>query len=254
MGKEQERNEEAGGRGERLALALSLVAFFLVGYFGLGLARVSESARDLSTPPDAWLPFVPASVWIYTSAIPMAFAPLLLVRRRTLYRRTIAALAVVIATSLACFALFPVTTAELRPDPASLRGPGSTPWALRLLYALDPPRNAFPSLHLAIGTVIVRAAGRGHPGLGGFGVAWLAALAFSASLVKQHFVVDTAAGLALGEIADRMIVRPATREGAAGGGSRRGALALLGVVALFYAGLWAVYQTGAEPFAPEGQP
>ena len=243
--------EEAVGRsprGERLGLALGLVAFFLLGYFGLGLARASGPARDLSTAADAWLPFVPASVWLYASAIPMAFAPLLLVRSRRLYRRTIAALAAVIATSLVCFALLPVTTADLRPDPSALRGPGFTAWALRLLYGLDPPRNAFPSLHLAIGTVLLRSATRGAPLRAAAGTAWLAALAVSASTVKQHFVVDTAAGVVLGAIADGMMARPAARE-AAGGGSRRGALALLGVVALFYAGLYAAYRTGAQPFA-----
>jgi len=235
-------------RGERLGLALGLVAFFLLGYFGLGLARATEPGRDLATAADAWLPWVPGSVWVYASAIPMAFAPLLFVRSRTLYRRTIAALAAVIATSLVCFALLPVTTADLRPDPSALRGPGFTAWVLRFLYGLDPPRNAFPSLHLAIGTVIVRSASRGDPLLGAAGIAWLAALALSASTVKQHFVVDTAAGVVLGAIAAGMIARPAARE-AASRGSRRGALALLGVVALFYAGLYATYRTGAQPFA-----
>jgi MYXO-CTERM domain-containing protein len=176
------------------------------------------------------------------TAYPMAFAPLLVLRDECLYQRTVAALAVVIAASLLCFALLPVSTAGLRPHAAVLRGPGFTAWALRGLYALDPPRNAFPSLHLAIGTVIALAAGRGDRMLRLAGAGWLSALALSASLVKQHFVADTAAGLLLGAAADAWIVRPAAHSSASGGTSRRGALALLGVAALFYASLCAVFR------------
>ena len=239
---ERPRSVGLAGSSERAVLAAGLVGLFLLGYFGLDLGRAIRPARELSTRLDGWLPFVPGAVWIYATAYPMAFAPLLVLRDPRLYRRTVAALAAVIAVSLVCFALFPVSTAALRPDAAALATPGFTAWTLRKLYALDPPRNAFPSLHLAIGTVIALPAGRGDRLLRLAGTAWLVALALSASLVKQHFVADTVAGLLLGVAADVWIVRRAGRSSAPRATSRRGALGLVGVAALFYAGLYAVFR------------
>ncbi len=193
---------------ERAAQTAALVVFFAGGYFFVAASVPHARAHSLHSPIDAWIPFLPNSVFVYFSVYPLAFSPLFVLRSRKLFRRVAAAYALVIAVSLTCFALYPVTSVELRPEPSSVEAGAFTAWSLALLYAYDPPVNLFPSLHLAIVVVAALAARRARPAYGALGMIWASAVAVSVCTVKQHFVLDAVAGIALAGIAYACLIRP----------------------------------------------
>lgn len=116
------------------------------------------------------------------------------------------------------------------------------------MFALDPPRNAFPSLHVALATVIALAIGGSLP-RGRFAsrrtswtaFAWLAGVIASVLLVRQHFAADALAGLALGALVYRVGVGGEGEPDMTGAFEKRGALSLALVVLVFYATLFSVY-------------
>jgi membrane-associated phospholipid phosphatase len=185
---------------ERAALTAAACAFFTAGYFGVGLNVDPPRARSLGTAVDLRIPFIASSVWVYLSLFPTSLLPLFVVRCPRLFRRTIAAYVLAIAASLAVFAVFPVTSAGLRADPAALDATRFAPWAVALLYRLDPPYNLFPSLHLSIAILAALSAWKASRPLGTAAFAGVAPIGASICTVKQHFIVDGAGGVALAAI------------------------------------------------------
>ena len=197
----------------RWAFAFAGVALYLGLYFGVGL-RPAPQARSLTTALDAQIPFWPGAIWVYATVYPAILAPVLLVRSPARFRRIALSLMAVIVICAAAFAFFPVETESLRSSAAIGHEPGShrsfTAWGIGLLYALDPPRNAFPSLHVALATVIALGVGRSFRSAGPRRGArrgrpvWLAAVFVSVMLVRQHYALDAFAGLALGALVYRL--------------------------------------------------
>jgi membrane-associated phospholipid phosphatase len=229
-------------------------------YFGVGL-RPAPHARSLATPLDARIPFWPSAIWVYATVYPAILAPVLIVRSPARFRRIAWSLIAVIVICAVCFAFFPVETVSLRQSASVGADSGLdrsfTAWGIRLLFALDPPRNAFPSLHVALATVIALGVGGSLP-LGGRAAsqrarwtafAWLAAVVASVVLVRQHYAADAVAGLALGAVMYLFGVGGDGEPDAPGAFEKRGAVGLaLGVLA-FYAMLHAVFLSfgGAVP-------
>ncbi|HTO71366.1 MAG TPA: phosphatase PAP2 family protein [Myxococcota bacterium] len=195
---------ERAGAAERAAWAAGLAAGWAGGYFALGSVAPAR-ARDLAGPLDAWIPFVPESVWPYLFGVAAIAAPAVGLRGRTRLRRTAAAYALALAASFLAFALFPVTSVGLRARGEALAEVAPlTAWALERLYALDPPYNLFPSLHVSLSWLAARALARESPRLGALGFAAAAVVAVSACTVKQHFALDVAGGVALAELANAL--------------------------------------------------
>lgn len=72
-------------------------------------------------------------------------------------------------------------------------------WPLKLLYAADLPNNTFPSSHAAGVAVLLAATKNKFSGAGRFlYVVWGALILVSTFAIKQHYVLDTAAGFAAG--------------------------------------------------------
>lgn len=234
---------------ERALLSGALIGYFLVGYFGVGwLATDPARARSLATPLDDAIPFLPGSVVVYWSILPMALLPIFVLRDPRLFRRVAIAYAAAITVSLAVFVAFPVTSAGIRVMTEATAASGFVGWLLRLLHTLDPPLNLFPSLHLALATLSALAVRRVNPTLGALALAWTACIAVSVCTTKQHFVADVIAGVALGALAYAAIV-------ARGNGRERretfggaGLALYAALIALFYAGLFAAYVVGVEPW------
>lgn len=222
---------------ERALLAGGVLALFLVGYFGVGHAIAPGAARELRTRVDDAIPFVPGTIWIYLALFPTAFAPLFFLRCQRLYRRTLAAYAVVIAVSLAVFVAFPVTSRALRVDPARLDPQHLSDWAVALVYRLDPPVNLFPSLHLSIAGLAALSAWRARRAYGVLLSAGVVVIAASICTVKQHFVADGAAGLALaGAVFAVAMIGYVPEPGGPRAYGPRGPLAFAGLLAAVYAG------------------
>ena len=231
-------------------LSGALVAFFLLGYFGVGwIATDPADARSLALTLDARIPFLLDSVVVYWSILPMALLPIFVVRDPDIFRRVALAYAVAIAVALAVFVVFPVTSRGFRPDAQAYSASGFAGWLLQLLHFVDPPLNLFPSLHLALALLAALAATHVHTRLGVLSLLWTAVIAVSVCTTKQHFVADVAAGLGLGGLAHRVFVAGANRKDRANASfGARGLVFLAALVALFYAGLYAAYALGVDPW------
>jgi len=185
-------------RTERPLLTLGVALFFLVGYFAVGHADHPKVLLDPGTPLDGLIPFVPASIWVYLWVFPAALIPLFVVRCPRLFRRTACAYAIAIALSLCCFAWLPVTSQQLRADTATLDPARASDWAVALVYALDPPYNLLPSLHLSIVTLAALSAWIAARRYGAIAFVGVLLVAVAVCTTKQHFVLDVLGGLALG--------------------------------------------------------
>lgn len=185
-----------------------------------------------------------AYAWQYTEIL----FPVFVVRSDALFRRVAVAYAGAVLVGFVCFALFPVSAVGFRPEAGSITPDSFASWGLRLLYTLDPPYNLFPSLHLALATLAAFAAWTARPAYGALAALACACIGVSILTVKQHFVVDAAAGLALAVAAWALCIRPyrapAPRAAAY---SWRGPLAYLGFHGLVYLGLYAAYRAGWGP-------
>lgn len=196
----------------RALQAASLGALFVLGYFGIGLSVDPERARALATPLDGAIPFVRNSIFLYAWTYTALFFPLFSIRCPRLFDRVALSYAIVLAVALPCFAAFPVTAVGLR-APVSILDPSRfADWGVLLNYALDPPTNLFPSLHLAIVTVAAGALWKARRGYGLIACGFAAAIAIAVCTVKQHFVLDAVAGLALGLGAYALAIRPYRRD------------------------------------------
>ena len=183
-----------------------MTAFFAAGYFDVGLGTDPGRARSLMTSLDARIPFIAGSVWIYLGLFPTAFLPLFVVRCPRLFRRTVLAYALAIAASLAVFAAYPVKADGLRVDVAVLDLTRFAPWAVALLYRIDPPYNLFPSLHLSVALLAAASAWKASRRVGAAVFAGVLPIAASICTVKQHFVLDAAGGAALALVSYALVL------------------------------------------------
>jgi membrane-associated phospholipid phosphatase len=185
-----------------------VLVLFAAGYFGVGLAVDPLRARTAGTVLDAAIPFIPETIWIYLLVFPAALLPLFVVRSQRLFRRAMAAYAVAITVSLAVFAAVPVTSVGLRVDARSLDRRHFSSWAVSQLYAIDPPFNLFPSLHLSIAALAGLAAWKAERTWGRVALSGVAVIAISICTVKQHFVADALGGGAVAALVYAAILRP----------------------------------------------
>lgn len=238
--------------GGRIAATVLLVVIYAVVYFATGLRPVTGAS--LATPLDSHIPFQTWAVVIYASTYPLVIGPLFLVRDPDLFRRTWLGYAFAIGVCGVAFLAWPVGSSGLRADPSSVPTDTFLGWGVHLLYALDPPRNCFPSLHLALAATGTLAVARASRATGALALAWLAGLSVSVLLVKQHYLVDAVAGLALGALGHALFARrwrpaPGTRPGAASTGWA-GGLGLLAFAGAAFAGAFAAYAAGLPPPEP----
>ena len=231
---------------ERVVLTVSLITFFIAGYFGIGLSRAPDQARELNIFLDDKIPFIAHSVWIYLLIFPSALIPLFVVRCERLFRRTALAYAAAISFSLICFAVFPVTSVRLRMDQASLNLTGASDWAVATLYSIDPPYNLFPSLHLAIAVLAAFAAWKAARVYGAAAFVTLVFIGVSVCTVKQHVVLDAISGIALGALVGAVFLRPYRPDaGVEPAYSWRGLLLYVVFLVLVYTGFYLIYLIGS---------
>ncbi len=228
---------------ERAALTIGVVAFFVAGYFGVGLHTTPAAARELATVLDSRIPFIAGSVWVYLSVFPTSLLPLFVVRDPRLFRRTILAYGIVIAVSLLVFVGFPVTSLGLRVSPKALDLTRFSPWAVSVLYGLDPPYNLFPSLHLSIAALAGLSTWKASRVYGAVACAGVVAIGVSICTVKQHFVLDGVGGMALAALVHGLVLRRyEPQPGIDPAFGWRGPAAYLLLLAVMYAGFYAGFR------------
>ena len=170
---------------------------FFIGYFQL----LRHPAHPVTVMPltalDHLIPFQPATLFAYLSLwLYVGIAPGLQLTFRELLVYGLWAGALCL-TGLAIFYLWPTAVPPLALDVSGLAG-------FRMLQGVDAAGNACPSMHVAIAIFtairieqLLRQA-RAPLALRGLNIAWFAAIAWSTLAIKQHVVIDVAAGALLG--------------------------------------------------------
>ncbi len=232
---------------ERALLSVLAIGYFLGGYVLLSSSPTTAGAIPLRTAFDDAVPFLPWTCTVYSLVYTSALFPLFVIRCPRLFRRTALAYVIVLTVAFATFTLFPVTTLGLRPDVSGLDMTVFHNWGMALTYRVDPPYNAFPSLHLAMALLAALCVHKAHRGLGRVALVVAAAIGVSTWTVKQHWVLDSIAALTLTAVVYALVVRPynpATVRRSERAYSWRGPAAYLLLPLAEYLGMVLVYRAG----------
>jgi membrane-associated phospholipid phosphatase len=170
---------------------------FFIGYFYVQRHPAYTPILIPVTSVDLMIPFQPhallayVSLWIYIGAGPgLQRTP----KEIAVYSLWMAGLCI---TGLAIFYFWPTQMPRLMPDSSSFS-------AFAVLHRLDKTGNACPSMHVAVAIFTlgriddVLRLTRSPRWLRIINFAWFAAICYSTLAVKQHVVLDDAAGALLG--------------------------------------------------------
>ena len=187
---------------EKVAVSIAIQGIVAAVFLAIEASRgphVVEVPKWIHTSIDDVIPFVPYSVWLYVS---WYLTPvLLLCLSRQPFRLASAA---ILASFLLCsliYVMLPIEITRPRLDDVSLATS-----LLGVIYALDRPRNVFPSFHAAVCAVVlhvVPASGVMRVGL----IAWMLGICSACVLTKQHYVNDVLAGIVVGHFATGLVSR-----------------------------------------------
>jgi len=155
-------------------------------------------AREWPSRLDAWIPFAPGWVWVYSLLYyPAILYVNLVVKSAEQFTRVAFSYLLLLVLQAAIFLVLPVRT------PAAWRngraGSGSlSERFLALVQRFDAPGNSFPSMHTSVAMLTALHLA---PQLGSAAYLFPALIAASCVLTKQHYLVDLPPGAALGWVA-----------------------------------------------------
>jgi membrane-associated phospholipid phosphatase len=185
--------------GTKLACHAAVGGWIALIYYGPQVWPLFDAVPAPVLPMDRWIPFQPAWALVYQSVFIVHTFALWLPRDREAVKCYALKLAGVFACGAVVFWLYPT----LSPRPAQ-SGSLLHDW---LIAAVDGPRNAFPSLHAAMGLLAVAAVGahlracRVSPWWRIALAVWWIALLYSTLATRQHRLLDLLAGILLGLLA-----------------------------------------------------
>ena len=166
-----------------LKLASLLFAQFLLIYGGANL--LSQHRTDVHRIYFDWelvFPLLPFMVWIYASIVPLMVSPLFYLDRGQ-QNRLAKQMALAMLIAGAVFLIFP---GKIGYEPTA-----DLPKAIAFIRSIDLPYNVFPSLHVALSSIIMLHLYRIFGTRGRLFLAfWLVALIASVILTHQHHVAD----------------------------------------------------------------
>ena len=177
---------------------------------------------------DDFFPLTPAWTFVYGSHMIFYMLPLLLIRQDGYLRQTFYAYISVWLFSYSVFLLYPTVA----PRPESLNGGDFFSWLLQLVYHMDPPRNCFPSLHVAHSFVTALSCSRLNLQIGNASLAWAFLIALSTMYTKQHYAADVIAGAILAFAAYWLFLSKATVQPFDNVEKRGAPLFFIGLIAL----------------------
>lgn len=178
-------------------------AFLWMAACGLLFAAVYNACNWITTqrtdvgtwalPWELGIPFVPAMIVPYWSLDAFFVASFFLCETERELKVLGQRLALATLVAGACFLALPLTTVFPRPPVKGFFGPWFT--ALR---AFDRPHNLFPSLHIALRTLLAYHYARHAQGwLRGLVHVWFSLIGLSTILTYQHQVMDVVGGFLL---------------------------------------------------------
>lgn len=171
-------------------------AFFIyLSYVFTGKYPLFEPWHPPLTAVDAWIPFVPLTIWIYLSHVGFMFAAWWWMIRGAGCTRLLWAMVLAAAVSTVYFLFFPTELprrelVDIQADPAT-----RALWAF--LMRADHPTNSFPSMHVAEAVIGGFALWRAHVNLRVLAPVWSAAIALTTMTTEQHVFVDVLGGIGL---------------------------------------------------------
>jgi membrane-associated phospholipid phosphatase len=153
--------------------------------------------RELNSPIDERIPFVPAWVWVYSFLYyPAILCVNFVARSSDEFNRIAASYMLLLAMQAAFFVVLPVRTPDHWRDINEDHGLSGR--FLAFVHRFDAPSNSFPSMHTSVAVLTAM-----HL-TGTFGTAvylFPALIAISCLFTKQHYLVDLPAGAGLGWVA-----------------------------------------------------
>jgi len=164
------------------------------GYFAI--ARITEGGISYSIPTLAWednIPFMPIFVWAYLCIYPLFVLPFLFIRDTQFFRLFSFSYILVMCICYLCYLVIPVSYTHrphLEPDTFSA-------FALSIVYGADNSWNCFPSMHVAMSLLASLTIWEVHRVRGIFATLLTGLIAASTVLIKQHYVLDLVAGMAI---------------------------------------------------------
>lgn len=180
----------------------SILLVNAVAYFGTQIFTKGRPHVDLTTDFDRAVPLIPGFIWIYLLAFAFWGANYILAAQRgkmTYYRFVATDLSV----HLCCLLIFLILpTTNVRPE---ILGNSLSERALRWLYATDGgsmPTNLLPSIHCYVSWLCYRGIkGSTHIPVWyqRFSLVFAILVVISTQVLKQHYIVDAIAALALVE-------------------------------------------------------
>jgi membrane-associated phospholipid phosphatase len=142
---------------------------------------------------DRRIPMVTALAPIYITIYWFFIFPALWGRGRAHFWPLLSAYGSLMVVCSTVFVIYPV---EFPRDPLVVRHLGD--WALQIVHGADPPINCFPSSHCAVATLSALALRDVHPPARFPGMAVALGICVATVLTKQHYLIDTLAGILLG--------------------------------------------------------
>ena len=169
------------------------------GYFTTQLF-VHQNRLDFTTKLDELVPFIPSFVYIYLFSYVFWIVTEIIsgtVSKEHFY----SVLTVSILGNLICTIFFIVMpTTITRPE---VTGNSFTEQILRFVYAKDDPVNLFPSIHCFVSWLCYKAVWKQDcfsKGYRIFTLIFVLLICISTQVLKQHYILDVFAGIALAEL------------------------------------------------------
>ncbi len=187
---------------ERYLLLALVLLWEAAGYFLINTFTHSREAFTLSLQLDIVLPFLPSFAIFYIMEYILGVLPFLLIESKRLLRSVALLYLAVITFSYIVFFLFPVQM--LRPEiiPQTISGE-----LVSLIYLMDLPYNAFPSLHIILmllsGLILFSVRNPAAP----FMLFMFVPVALSTVLIKQHYILDVLGGVVVAVAAFLLFLR-----------------------------------------------
>lgn len=175
----------------------------LLGLFSLAtyfiVQQLVTHQYDFLTSFDQAIPFLPWTVWIYHSIVPVIVMTMfMLVQSRRLFFTTFwSSFSITVIINL-FYIMFP----SFYPRP-ELAGDGVTEYLVQLSYTIDNSSNTFPSGHVAFAWLMFWGAfysqkAKETPLLKRMFMLWAIGLSLSTLTLKMHYIVDIVGGFAVG--------------------------------------------------------
>ncbi|HZX41480.1 MAG TPA: phosphatase PAP2 family protein [Myxococcaceae bacterium] len=179
---------------QKVAVAAAAMCINAVLYLVPNHLQLVEPRQLWWTRVDAWVPFLPATVWIYFSDYFLVSSAFLVSETWDEVKRFVRAYFVLLALGAVIHFAWPTVFPR---EAFPVTGSGLSARALASLRGVDAPTSCLPSMHVAGSYLAAFSLWHRRRSLFAGYVAWATTVALSTLTTKQHYLVDVLTGLGL---------------------------------------------------------